>query len=108
MYVCLDDIERSRIFVILFDVFLGYLRRCDSFFFSSVDDLVINVSEVLYELDFIASVFEISPESIENYERSGISNVEEIVDRRSAHIHPDLALFDRYEFFLAVGQGIVD
>jgi hypothetical protein len=34
--------------------------------------------------------------------------MEEIIDSRSTDIHLDLSLFNRYEFFLAVGQSVIN
>ena len=108
MNVCLDDVERTGIFKILLDILLGYLRSSDAFLLGPVDDLVIYISEILYELDFVSSVFEIPSQRIEYDERSCVSYMKEVIDSRSTDIHLDLSLFNRHEFFLAVGQSIID
>ena len=108
VHVSLEYVECLCIVEVLLDVLLGYLRRCDAFLLGSVDDLVVNVGEVLYELDLVAPELEIPPERIENDKRSGISYVEEVIYGRAADIHPDLARLDRYEFFFSVGKSVVD
>ena len=108
MHVGLHNAQRLRVVEVLLDVFLGDFRSADALLLGPVDDLVIHVGKVLHELDLVASVFEVPSECIEHHERSGVSYVKEIVDRRSADIHPDLARLDRYEFFFPVSKRVVN
>ena len=107
VHVRRNHVQRLRIFEVFFYVLLGYLRSGDFLFLGPANNLVIHVSEILHELHIISSVFEIPAQCIEHHERSGISNVKEIVYGRSADVNPNLPLFQRYEFFLAAGHGIV-
>ena len=108
MYGCLSYIQSSRILVIFFNILFAHFRCGAAFFTCTVDDLVINVSKVLNELYLVAAVFQILSHSIEHYERSCITDVEEVVYGRTADIHLHLARFDWNEFFFSSGQGIIN
>ena len=107
VHVRRNHVQRLCIFEVFFYVLLGYLRSGDSLFLGPANNLVIHISEILHELHIISSVFEIPAQCIEHHERSGISNVEEIVYGRSADVDSNLPLFQRHKFFLAAGHGIV-
>ena len=102
-----NNIKSSCIFEILLYVLLGYLRRCDALLPCSVDDLVIYVSKVLNELYIISAIFEISSERVKHNKRSRISDMEIVINRRSAHIYLYLALLERNELLLLIGKSVV-
>ena len=67
---------------------------------ASVDHLVIDIGKVLTELNLVASVLEISSQCIESYERSCITEMEIVIDRRTASIHLNVSFSDGFELFL--------
>ena len=71
------------------------------------DDLIVDVGEVLYELDLIAAVLKVAAQRVEDDKRTRVADVEVVVDRRTAGVHLDLALFERDELLLGTGHRIV-
>src|SRR5436309_269603 len=73
-----------------------------------IDDLVVHVREVLDERDVEAAGFQVSPDDVEDDGAAGVAQVNVVVDRHAAHIHPDLAGHQRLERVLPSGQGVED
>ena len=95
-----------HIFSALCDITLGNFLCTYPFFNCFLNDLVIYVSEVGYKINFIAFVFHISAYCIKNDHRTCISDMDQIINCRSADIHADFSLFQRYKFFFSASQCI--
>ena len=74
----------------------------------AIDDLVIDVREVLGEGDLVAARDEPAADHIEADERTGVADVDVVVDGGAAHVHADLALLDGAEVLFLVGGAVVD
>ena len=93
------DVQRIAHIIVSLDISFSDLLLADTFFQSLVDDLVIDISKVGNEFHFIAQCFKSPPERIKDDDRTGVADMRMIVDGRSADIHADFVLSDRYEFF---------
>ena len=74
----------------------------------ALDDLVVDVGNVAYVGDVIASFAEVSDNHVEDHHDPGMAKVAVIVDRHPADIHADLARLYGFEGVLAAGQCIED
>src|SRR5207245_11264211 len=52
--------------------------------------------------------FQVSPDDVEDDGAAGVAQVNVVVDRHAAHIHPDLAGHQRLERVLPAGHGVED
>ncbi len=100
------DPERIRILVVLGDVAVRDLFDRGTFFVRLVDHLIVNIRKILAESNIISSVLQITAQRIKCNERTGISQMEVVIDRRSAGVHLDLALFHRDKLFLCPGHRV--
>ena len=101
-------IHIRHILFAFFDIAGGNFFSADPFFNSLGNDLIIYICEVRYIVNLITFVLHISAHSIKNDHRSGISDMDKVIDRRPAYIHFHLSLFQRNKLFLSFCQGIVD
>ena len=69
------------------------------------DHLIVHVGEVLHEHDLVAAVFEIAAQQVEKHEAARVADVDIVVDRRAAGVHPHPAVADG-QFFLLSCQRI--
>ena len=74
----------------------------------AIDDLIVDVREVLGEGDLVAARDEPAADHIEADERTGVADVDVVVDGGAAHVHADLALLDGAELFFFVCGAVVD
>src|SRR5699024_949267 len=91
-----------------FYIALSSLLSAALFLYVLCYDLVVNVCKIRYIIYFITSVLHISADCIEDDHRPGISNMDKVIDRRSAYIHFHFSFFQRNEFFFSLCQGIID
>ncbi len=67
-----------------------------------------DVGNVFYKPDFVAGVFEIAPQNIRRHIRTQISNMDIIINRRSAGINGNFSLVEGFEFFFRFCEGVVE
>ena len=60
----------------------------------TLNNFVVNVSQVLSESDLITLVHQITANNVKREEGTGVSDVNLIVNRRTAHVHADFTLVD--------------
>ena len=89
----LADVESLGVCPKFLYITLGDLLNGDAFLVGFVDELIVDVGKILNKIDLIASPFEISSEHIENAKRTGISDVDVIVNGGAAGIDLGLSLF---------------
>ena len=92
-------IHALHVFFAFFDVALGDLLCAHTFFICLRNDLVIHIRKVGYVIDLIATIFHITAHRIKYDHRTGISDMDKIVNGRTAHIHPYLSRLKRDKFF---------
>ena len=101
-------IQVCHILPALPDIALGDHRGIDALFVCFLNDLVIHIGKIGDVVDLISLVFKIPANCIKYDHRSRISDVNQIVNGRSADIHADLSLFNRLEFLEPFGFGVVN
>ena len=84
--------------MIRIDITLGDHFFTDVFFQCFIDDFVIHISKVADIGDMIAFRFKQTLQDIKDNHRSGISDMRIVIDGRSAYIHANLTVFNRFEF----------
>ena len=90
-----QNVERVGVVEVLPDHGLGKFFACDPFLVRTDDHLVVNVCEILDVGDLIPKPQKITPERVIHNERSRVSDMEKIIDRRSADINLKMAAFKR-------------
>ena len=100
------DVHHLHIFFALCDIALGDRLRIHALLDGFPDDLVIHISKVRYIVYFVSFVLKIPADRIKYDHRSCISNMNKIVNGRSAHIHLNLARFDRHKLLFSAGQCV--
>ena len=94
-------IHVCHIFLALFDIAGGNFLCGNTLFNGFFDDFVIYICKVGYIINLVSFIFHVSSYRIKNNHRTGISDMDQIVNCRSANIHLYLALFQRYEFLFS-------
>ena len=74
----------------------------------ALNNLVINVSQVLSEGDLITLVHQITANNVKREEGTGVSDVNLIVNRRTAYVHADFTLVDWLELFFFMRLSVID
>ena len=72
-------------------------------FIGSIDNLVINISKVLYMGYVIAFMLQKAADNVPGYERPRITNMRMVVRSNTANIDVGFARMNRYEFFFLFG-----
>ena len=89
MYSRGSNAESAGIFKVFGNVFVGNLLNSRTLFICALYHLVVNIGEILYEFDVVASVFEVSAKHIEYDEATRISYVKEVINGRTAGVDFD-------------------
>ena len=105
---CRLDIHALHILFALGNVALGD-RLCinallDGFF----DDLIIDIRKVGYIIYIVSFIFKVPSYRIKYDHRSRVSDVDKVVDGRSAHVHFYFSRLYRNELFFSLCECIVD
>ena len=74
----------------------------------TLNNLVVNVSQILSKGDLITFVHQITSNNVKREEGTGVSDVNLIVNRRTAHVHADFALVDWLELFFFMRLSVID
>ena len=93
------DAEGVGVLVVFGDEAFSEFCDRDAVLVGALYHLIVDVGEVLNVLYLVAEAFKITPEDVEHHEGSRVPYMEEIVDRRSADVETDPALFERDKFF---------
>ena len=101
---CRADTQSLGIHKIFLDVAVCNDIIGHTFRIGLIDDLIINIGEVLYKLNLIATVFQIPAQDIKNNERTCVADMEEVIHRRAAGIHLYFSRLNRNKFFLLPGH----
>ena len=83
-------------------LFYGY-----SLLVGTLNHFVVNISKILYEVNFIPPVFKVPSERVKDYKRACVSYVKVVVNRRTAGIHLNLARLNGYKIFFFSRESIV-
>ena len=102
------DVQRLHVLEILVDIFVRNVHRTDVFLSGAVDDLVVHVREVLHVAHLLAAVLQVLSHGIEHDERTGVADMDEIIDGGTADVHLQLGRIHRHEFFFSAAHGVVD
>ena len=97
------DIHAFHILFALRDISLGNLLRADALFIGFFDNLVVHVCKVGYKVHFIAFVLQITAHRIEHDHRTGIADMDKIINGRSAHVHAHLFFLQGDEILFLFG-----
>ena len=90
------DIQALCVNKILPDSVLGDLRSRLFKLVSPFDDLIVNVGEILHVQHLIPAELQIPPQRIEHAQSAGVTDVYQIVYRRSAAVYFDRAILNRH------------
>ena len=75
---------------------------------SALNNLVVNVSQVLSKSDLKTLMHQITANNVKREEGTGVSDVNLIVNRRTAHVHADFTLVDWLELFFFMRLSVID
>src|SRR5215813_8617797 len=79
-----------------------------TFLVGSLDDLVIYICKVFYELDSISGILQIASYDIEYKSAPGMAQVRIVVDRHTAHVHADGLRHQRVELLFFSGERVIE
>ena len=100
------DIHRLHVLLALGDIALRDLGRIYSFLIGLSDNLVIHICEIGDIGHLIAPILHVAAERIKYNHGTGISNMNQIVDRGTTDIHLHFSWLDGNKFLFASGQSI--
>ena len=102
------DAQRLGVHEILLDVAVGDLLDRYALFIGLADHLVVDVGEILHEGHFVAPVFQIAPQHVEDDEGPGVADVEVVVDGGAAGVNAHLSLMNGLELLFFPGHAVVN
>ena len=74
----------------------------------ALNNLVVNIGQVLSKGDLKTLMHQITANNVKREEGTGVSDVNLIVNRRTAHVHADFALVDWLELFFFMRLSVID
>src|SRR5688572_7120749 len=103
-----QHIQILQITPIVLDIALRELERIFAELVGAVDDFVVHVGVIHNVVDFVAAVFEITPDDIEHQRRHGMPHMRVIVNGHAADVHPDHVWLETLKFFFFAREGVVE
>ena len=103
MYRSRLHIHILHILFALCNIALGNNMGIYAFFIGLFDDFVVHIRKVGNKFHLISLVFKIPAHSVKHDHGTGISDMDQIVYRRAAHIHFHLSRCNRLKFFFSPG-----
>ena len=95
-------IHATHIFFTFCDVTLGNLLGTHALLVGLCDDLIVHIREIRYIIHLIPTIFHIATHGVEYDHRTCISDMNEIVNGRSTHVHAYFARLERNELFFSL------
>jgi len=77
-------------------------------FGGALDDLIIHVGDVAHEGQVIAQIAKVTCHHVEGDEGAAVTDMTQVVDGDSTHVHAHLSGLQRFEFFFLACEGVVD
>jgi hypothetical protein len=81
------DVERSQVLQGAADVFFRDFAGREIFLKAPGDDFVVYVRKILHIPDVVALILQIAPYCVENHVKTGVSDVDVVVNRLAAGVH---------------------
>ena len=100
---CRLDIHAIHIFFALCNITLGYLIRRNAFLNRLFDDLIVYIRKIRHIIYIIAFILKISSDGIKYDHRPCISDMDKVINSRTAYVHLNFSFFQRYKFFFLSG-----
>ena len=102
------NIDGCRVLHEGIDVLLCQLGHRNALLVGRLDHLVINVGKVGDVVHLVALKFQVAPHCVKSNCRTGIADVNVIVNRRATDIHVNNAWMQRLKLFFFPGQRIIN
>ena len=102
------DVQVGHILFAFLNVTLGNDRSVHAFLICLFNDFVVYVGEVRYVVHFVPFILEVTAHRVEHDHRSRVADMNQVVNRRTADIHADLARRNRLELFQCFCLGIIN
>ena len=102
------DVEPVSVGEVFPDSVLGNLVSSLAELVRLLDYLVVNVGEVLNVEHLVSAELKVSAERVENAQRTGVADVDKVVDGRSACVDFYSAGSDGLQLLFLAGHGVVD
>ena len=99
--------ERIHDLEIRIDVTVGNSLPVRAFRIGFIDNLIIHISKILYELHLVAHIFQVAANHIPGHCRTGIADMGMIVGRYAAHINLRFPWCNRFKYFLFLRQRVI-
>src|SRR3989339_1036447 len=77
------------------------------FLFCLIDYLIVHICDIPYKVNLITFICKITADNIKYISASGMADMGDVVNSRTADIHADMAFFDRPELFFFSCKRIV-
>ena len=90
------------------DVLLADLLHGAFLFSGTLEDFVVDISEVLHEGDCVTPPDQIATQHIPGDVAAGMAEMAEVVDRDAAAVDADVPVLERSEGFRAAGEGVCE
>ena len=94
---CRLHMQRLHVLLALRDIALRNHGRVRALLVRFLDDLVVHVREVRHVIDVIAPVLHIAAHRVKHDHGSRVTNVNQVINRRSADVHADLSLLQGHK-----------
>jgi hypothetical protein len=91
-----------------FDEAVGVLANPETRSCRLPDGFVVDVRQVHDLGDVVTEILQGAPENVLEEKGAEIADVREVIDRRSAGVHPHVPRLDRLEIFETPGQCVVE
>ena len=93
-------VQLVHYFIVRINVTVANVKPLHAFLVSSVDNLIVDISEVLYVSYVIAFVLQEATDNVPSYERTSVANVRMVVWSNAANVDVCLAFVNGYKIFL--------
>ena len=91
-------IHCRHIFLAFLNIPLGNHRSVHPFFHGLLDNLVVYIGKIGHIIHIVSLMFHIPPHRVKHNHRAGIPDMNQVINRRPADIHPDFPFLNGYKF----------
>ena len=94
------DIHALCVFPEFFDIFFGNFLKGQTLLIRTADNFIVDIGEILNKGNLVAPVLEITAKNIKHAKRSCVSDMDKVINRRTASIDFKLAGCNRNKLLL--------
>ena len=108
MDIGIHHIQTMGIRLVLLNIAFRKFHRRNAFLICTADDFIIDIRKILHIGDIITTILQIPPQYVKRTNRTGIADMNIVVNRWPTRINADMIRFDGDELLFFSGQCVIN